>query len=300
MSLNYEEFLWKSKFAAEQLQSKIPNNSGVITQIQGMSTPKVRHYLNNINSYGENYLEIGSHKGSTFVSSLYGHQKKGWSIDNFSEFCNTTDNAGSDGTHKGELLSNIDTYLDCPTEFYQEDSFKFDLDKIDEPIDVYMYDGDHDQDKQKMALEYYYPVLNDVFMFVVDDWNSQAVRDGTYQGIRNMGLCILGELSVRTYGSAQTDWWSGVYTAFLSKTCPEDYFLQTSFSTGGCNYAHPIKKSRPRDNVLRLRQPENDKSFDEIAKILKFNFPNLTEQQITEEIKEGRLLLEQQKTRGIF
>ena len=298
--MNYEQFLWKCKHAAEQLQSKIPNDSPVITTIQGMSTPKVRHYLNNVNSWGENYLEIGSHKGSTFVSSLYGHQKKGWSIDNFSEFCNETDNAGSDGTHRDELLQNIEQFLECPTDFYQQDSFSFDLSNVEEPVDVYMYDGDHDQDKQKRALEYYYPVLNDIFIFIVDDWNSQAVRDGTYQGIKSMNLNILGELSIRTHGSAQTDWWSGIYTAFLAKNCPEDYFFQTSISAGGCNYAHPIRNSRPRDNVLRLRQPENNKSFEEIESILKINFPNLTQQQIVEEIKEGKLLLEQQKTRGIF
>ena len=118
-----------------------------------------------------------------------------------------------------------------------------------------MYDGNHDQDKQKQALEYYYPVLNDVFLLIVDDWNSQAVRDGTYEGIQVCDLSILGELSIRTYENC-SEWWSGYYMAFLSKGRPTGYFLQHSISAGGCNYAHPMKNSRPRDNVLRLKQPE--------------------------------------------
>tara|TARA_Y100001963_G_scaffold160274_1_gene270120 strand:+ start:1749 stop:2645 length:897 start_codon:yes stop_codon:yes gene_type:complete len=298
--MQYDKFLWDCKFAAEQGVSKIPNESGVITEIEGMSTPKIRHLLNNLNRWGSNYLEVGSHKGSTFVSSLYGHNKKGWSIDNFSEFCDQNYRPGPDGTHKNELLDNINKFLTCQTQFYDQDSFSFDLSNIEEPVEVFMYDGDHDQDKQKKALEYFYPILNDVFIFIVDDWNSQAVRDGTYDGIREMGLCVLGEMMVRGPGSNSQEWWSGIYAAFLSKECPSDRFLQTSLSSGGCNYAHPIKRSRPRDNVLRLRQPENNKTVEEINSILKINFPDLSDEQVSEEIKEGLALLEQQKTRGIF
>lgn len=298
--MEYDRFLWDCKFAADQGVSRIPNKSGVITEIEGMSTPKVRHLLNNLNRWGDNYLEVGSHKGSTFVSSLYGHNKKGWSIDNFSEFCDGNYRPGTDGTHKNELLGNINKYLTCQTEFYDQDSFSFDLSNIEQPVDVFMYDGDHDQDKQKKALEYFYPALSDVFIFVVDDWNSQAVRDGTYDGIKEMDLCILGEMMVRSYGSNGQEWWSGIYAAFLSKKCPSDRFLQSSISSGGCNYAHPIKRSRPRDNVLRLSQPENNKTIKEIKSILESNFPNLSDEQVSEEIKEGLALLEQQKTRGIF
>ena len=298
--MDYNKYLWDCKFAADQGLSKIPSNSGVLHSIQGMSTQKIRHLLNNINRWGENYLEVGSHKGSTFVSSLFGHNKKGWSIDNFSEFCDAGYRPGADGTHKNELLQNIERYLTCETEFYDQDSFSFDLANIKEPVDVFMYDGDHDQDKQKKALEYFYPVLNDVFIFIVDDWNSQAVRDGTYDGIKQTDCSILGEMVIRSYGSGGNEWWSGLYAAFLSKKCPRDRFLQTSLSSGGCNYAHPIKDSRPRDNVLRLSQPENNKNIDEIAEILKENFPNLTDERIQSEIKHGLDLLEEQKTRGKF
>ena len=298
--MDYEKFLWDCKLAADAGISKIPKDSPILTQIRGMSTADVRHCMNNINRYGNNYLEIGSHCGSTFVSSLYGHAKKGWSIDNYAEFCGADYKPGSDGTHKDELLRNIDTYLTCHTEFYQEDSFGFDLENIKEPVDVFMYDGDHDQDKQKKALHYYYPVLNDIFLFVVDDWNSQAVRDGTYDGIRESGMCILAEVPVRTPRSNYHQWWSGMYLAFLAKECPSDRFLQISLSNGGCNFAHPIQRSRPRDNVLRLSQPENGKTEQEIREILKENFPHLSEEQLETEIKEGYILLESQKQRGIF
>jgi hypothetical protein len=54
---------------AERGQSKLTPE---ILTIDGMSSPKIRHFLNNICSYpGASYLEIGCWKGSTFVSALY-------------------------------------------------------------------------------------------------------------------------------------------------------------------------------------------------------------------------------------
>jgi hypothetical protein len=52
--------------------------------------------------------------------------------------------------------------------------------------------------------------------------------------------------------------------------------------------------------VLRLNQPENDKSIDEIREILKDNFTNLSEGELEREIGEGLNLLEQQSERGVF
>ncbi len=45
-----------------------------ILNIDGMSSPKVRHFLNNLCSLpGTSYLEIGW-KGSTWISALYGNK----------------------------------------------------------------------------------------------------------------------------------------------------------------------------------------------------------------------------------
>jgi len=298
--MDYNAFLWDCKMAADQGISKIRPDSPVLTQIRGMSTVETRHCMNNLNRYGANYLEVGSFCGSTFVSSLVGHNKKGWSIDNYSEFTGPEYAPGTDGTHRDELLYNINTYLNCPTQYFQEDSFQFDPDKLEAPVDVFMYDGDHDQDKQRRALEHYYDSLNDVVLFIVDDWNSQAVRDGTYEGIRNTEMCILGEISIRTPHNSHPQYWSGLYAAFLAKECPADRFLQTSLSSGNCNFAHPIKDSRACDNVLRFMQPENGKSEEEIKKILAANFPQLMGSQINEAVDEGKRLYAQQETRGKF
>src|SRR3990170_4857741 len=70
---------------ANNLKSKIDQS---ILDIEGQSSPKVRHLLNNLCSFKNcKYLEIGSLLGSTFCSACYKNNlTRAVSIDNFSEF----------------------------------------------------------------------------------------------------------------------------------------------------------------------------------------------------------------------
>lgn len=57
-----------------------------IMMLEGMSSFANRLFLNNLCEIGGNYLEIGSWKGSTFISALYGNTCKGTIIDFHQEF----------------------------------------------------------------------------------------------------------------------------------------------------------------------------------------------------------------------
>ena len=60
-----KQSIQNAELGISQLNSKILN-------LEGMSSDKVRHFLNNICSLEHgNYLEIGVWKGSTFISALY-------------------------------------------------------------------------------------------------------------------------------------------------------------------------------------------------------------------------------------
>ena len=53
----------------------VSNLSKDIFYLDGMSSPKVRALLNNLcDKKGTRYLEIGSWKGSTLISALYGNE----------------------------------------------------------------------------------------------------------------------------------------------------------------------------------------------------------------------------------
>jgi hypothetical protein len=88
-----------------------------------------------------------------------------------------------------------------------------------------MYDGNHTDESHYKALLHYYNCLDDVFIFIVDDWNCKAVRDGTISSIQQLKFKVLYEKEIRLtwdnshtpYLQARDTWWNGIYVAILQK-----------------------------------------------------------------------------------
>lgn len=80
---------------AEQNISKITSE---IIQLEGFSGTKTRHFYNNLLVDGARYLEIGTWKGSSVCSAMYGNKATVVCIDNWSEF----------GGPKDEFLVNFE------------------------------------------------------------------------------------------------------------------------------------------------------------------------------------------------
>jgi asparagine synthetase A len=88
-----------------------------------------------------------------------------------------------------------------------------------------MYDGNHSEESHYKALNHYYKCLDDIFIFIVDDWNWEKVRNGTFNSIKNLNLQILYQKEIRLTNDnsitpepflSQT-WWNGIYVAILKK-----------------------------------------------------------------------------------
>ena len=199
---------------AEEGKSKI--TQGIIN-MEGMSGIKTRHFYNNVlNKDDARYLEIGTWKGSSVCSAMCGNKAKVVCIDNWSEF---------DGP-KTEFLENF-TYYKGENEatFIEQDCYKVDVLKLPK-FNIYMYDGNHTKESHYNALVHYYNCLDDIFVFIVDDWNWNDVRDGTYESFKKLSLSVMYEREIRTtndgshppWGSElQKQWHNGIYVAILQK-----------------------------------------------------------------------------------
>ena len=184
--------------------------------MHGMSGMKTRHFYNNLlNKDDARYLEIGTWKGSTVCAALCGNKATVVCIDNWSEF----------GGPKDEFLVNFNTHKgDNHAIFIEKDCFQVDVSTLPK-FNIFMYDGDHKHYSHYKAIVHYYSCLDDIFVFIVDDWNWNAVRDGTYESIKNLNLKILYEKEIRlTYDNshtpdylALTTWHNGIYVAILQK-----------------------------------------------------------------------------------
>lgn len=185
--------------------------NGEILALEGMSSNKVRHFLNNICSLQNGrYLEIGVWKGSTFVSALYKNNLvDAIAIDNWSEF------AGP----KQAFQNNLAKFLPAtPHTFYESDCFRFDLKNIKNKINIYFFDGAHTQEDQRLAFTYYNEILDNTFIAIVDDYNWQQVQDGTQIAFKQLGYTVLFEQFLPSAGNGDTSsWWNGIYVAVVSK-----------------------------------------------------------------------------------
>lgn len=213
----------KTKLVVQHVQSSIRKadkgisklDTSVLT-LEGMSSAKNRHLLNNLcNRPHTRYLEIGVWMGSTWVAALYDNKENiedAIAIDNWSKF----------GGPRDKFFENCQKYLPGYNyRVYSEDSFRLDLASSFHsqlPINVYFYDGDHSALSQELALTYYDSVLDNVYILVVDDWNREEIRQGTFSALRKLKYDIAYQVSLPS--SKINDyhtWWNGLYVAVIRK-----------------------------------------------------------------------------------
>lgn len=209
-NINLKEHIDKSIDNALKHISNIDNDD--ILSINGMSSERNRHLLNNLLNINDvNYLEIGVHKGSTFVSALYKNNiNSSYAIDNWSEFNN--------GDIKSEFLKNCNNFNINNFKFIENDSFKLDLNDIKNKINIYFYDGNHTTESTIKSLEYYYDILDDEFIFIVDDYDWDYVQKGVKIGIENCKLNIIYEKYLKSdFCGDKNTWWNGLYIVILKK-----------------------------------------------------------------------------------
>lgn len=195
--------------AAERLESGL---STAVLEMPGLSSPKVRHLLNNLcRRPGTRYLEVGVCKGSTFVSALFGNRDTivaADAVDNFSQF---------DATRPA-FEANCEVHLAETSFQLHESDFRTVCPSLQPPVSTYFYDGNHSVDDQRDGLLHFWPCLAGVFVLIVDDWNWPDVKNGTFEGIAKSGgrLVQSWELPAAFNGDMQ-EWWNGVFVAVLQK-----------------------------------------------------------------------------------
>lgn len=189
---------------AEKHESKLTVN---VLDVPGFTSLKIRHFLNNLCSYpGTRYLEIGMHKGATLISAMYQNEGLFIGIDNFSSFNET-------GDVEQELLQNINRFNLCPIVIADDCWKKEIIGRCPENINIYFYDGEHDYDSQRKALNVYYDKLAKDFVFIVDDWNWDNTRDGTLDSLTDKNIEITYEKQIFTPNRENgrgDHWWNGV------------------------------------------------------------------------------------------
>jgi hypothetical protein len=197
---------------AEALSSRLAPS---VLEIPGMSSPKIRHFLNNLCGIPDRrYLEVGCFQGSTLVSSLYSNQatvETAVAIDDFSEF----------GGPEAELRKNIADFLapmgDRLT-LVNAECFGYAPNLKGRRFNTYLYDGGHTEQQQYDAFVCFDAALDDTFVAMVDDWSWPEASGGTRRAFKDLKYRVVTDWELPTYRDADTEnWWNGFYVAVVQK-----------------------------------------------------------------------------------
>jgi hypothetical protein len=180
-----------SALTAAVLISSLDSGVGIYS-IEGMSGKKYRFFINAlVHSVSDaRYLEIGSWAGSTLCSAIHGNKVWAVAIDNWSEF----------GGPKDVFMKNVMNFKTPEAEviFLESDFRKVDYHQMQRGFNIYLFDGPHSAQDQYDGLAMALPAVDKQFVFIVDDWNWDRVREGTNGAIKRCGLKVLYAAEVRT------------------------------------------------------------------------------------------------------
>lgn len=157
----------------------------VIGRVGGYISPNNRHLLNNLGSISTHYYEIGSHVGSSLISTVYGNDNliSATGCDNFSLF---------DEGHnaKKDFLLHCNEHIPNRFSLVEKDCFTVTKEDLPNKIDLFFSDGAHDWESQKRAITYTAQFLADESIVVVDDFAWDEPNGGTMEGFQESGLKI--------------------------------------------------------------------------------------------------------------
>lgn len=191
----------------------------VYNNIPGLTSPRVQTLLNYLAQGCDTYMEIGSAMGSTLCAVMKDNPITVFAVDNWQQ--NIQD-------EKQELNlpnNNLDTFMENVKEHkgqsivnvIDDDMFNVDTALLTNKIKMWFYDGPHDQETTKRAVEYYWNTFAQETILVFDDANWEGVVYGAKEGIESSGGQILYEKLLLNDTEDKTQWWNGVYVLVVRK-----------------------------------------------------------------------------------
>ena len=183
--------------------------------VGGFISPNVRHLYNNLGAISTHYLECGTHAGSSLVSAVYGNDnlKSATGIDNFSLFSENQDIAK-------EFYNNADRHIKGRYTMLEMDYFKNTKKEIPNPIDLYLFDGDHSYEHQYKGITHYAQFFADECIVLVDDGGWKEPNAATFKGLADSGLTVdyyMTLWSGRESDCGDRGFWNGIIVALVSK-----------------------------------------------------------------------------------
>ena len=190
--------------------------------IGGMSTKVHVCFLNRLLAAFDNinYMEIGLYDGRSLAGAVTNneeHLNKCYQQKDYSF-------AGAGGLHSN--IHTLNKTFDMT--IVEGDTFTWGKQPVldqwgNEKVDIYFYDGAHEVEDQKKALTDFEPCFADEFIYLVDDWSSWEVPDGTFKGLDAINYDVVWQTETKGWRDttdpigSDDGWGGGWYVGYLKK-----------------------------------------------------------------------------------
>lgn len=210
----------------EQIEDCIKQDKSNITDlvknISGMSNLNNRNLINNLCNIEElNYAEVGTFLGSWLCAAICNTKIKLATCLDYYSYFDKINNSTLGAANKSKLQENINnTPHACQVNIIDENAFDYDFSTIKDKFDIFFYDGPHGTNESELILEKAYPILNNDFLLIIDDYDDIAQKKGVELFIKSKNIKITYQkiLPGNTYSIDEQDN-SGYYNGLLIAIC---------------------------------------------------------------------------------
>jgi hypothetical protein len=202
--------------AQSVLDSGIPK---INNKIPGLTSMRVQTLLNSIAKGVGTYLEVGSYLGATACAVLQNNTLTAYFVDNWSQ--NLQPNSNESillENNKEKFIANIEKYQGrSQVEVYDCDFLEAPVDLMLNTVQMFFYDGPHDKESTKQAIQYYWSTFKNEAVLIFDDANWEGVIDGANEGIEDMQGRVVYKKAILNSEESSSEWWNGVYIVVIKK-----------------------------------------------------------------------------------
>ncbi len=202
--------------AQSVLDSGIPK---INNKIPGLTSMRVQTLLNSIAKGVGSYLEVGSYLGATACAVLQNNNLNAYFIDSWKQDLQpNSDNSVLSSNDKEKFIENIEKYKgSSQVQLFDCDLFEAPVEMLHNQIQMFFYDGPHDKETTKQAVQYFWSTFKNEAVLIFDDANWEGVIEGANEGIRDMQGQAVYKKTILNSEESPSEWWNGLYIVVIKK-----------------------------------------------------------------------------------
>lgn len=174
----------------------------------GLTSARVQQLLHSLSFHCKKYLEIGCALGATGAAVAMNPNIGVHFVDNWSE--NLQPETGLFEMPNNDKQIFIDNIRRHDAVIVDSDFLTADRSVIKD-IDLFFYDGPHDKDSVRKAVNYYKDCFAKSTILIFDDANWDGVVQGANEGIAESNLIPIYSKMMLNQVESADQWWNGLY-----------------------------------------------------------------------------------------